>query len=232
VIDPGHGGEDSGTRTFSGNRFEKEYTLDWAKRLGSLLASNGWQVWLTRTNDVDIALSNRVLFAEARKADLFLSLHFNSSSPDHAQSGLETYCLTPCGMRSTVTRSFSDDSSLSFTNNLFDSQNLVLAYRVHRALLQASGTQDRGVRRARFPGVLRNQQRPAILVEGGYLSNPREAERIADPAYRQKLAEGVARALSAECAGASQVTPVASAVTEGLNQSSEASTGRSATTMP
>ena len=66
---------------------------------------------------------------------------------------------------------------------------------MHRALLQVNGRHDRGVRRARFLGVLRGQRCPAVLVEGGYLSNPQEARRIADPAYRQKLAEAVAQAL-------------------------------------
>src|SRR5207249_7814819 len=116
----------------------------------------------------------------------------NSSAPREDQEGLETYCLSPAGMPSTVTRGFPDELALSFPNNNFDSQNLQLAFRVHRALLRVNGFHDRGVRRARFLGVLRWQQRPAILVEGGYLSNPHEAKLISDPAFRQKLAEVVA----------------------------------------
>ena len=196
VIDPGHGGHDSGTKSVLGYQYEKEYTLDWARRLGSLLATNGWQVLLTRNNDTDLSLSNRIAFAEAHKADIFLSLHFNSSAPNDQQAGLETYCLTPTGMPSSVTREFGDDLALAFPNNAFDAQNLQFALQVHRALLQVNGRLDRGVRRARYLSVLRGQNRPAILVEGGYLSNPREARRIADPAYRQKLAEAVAKALA------------------------------------
>jgi N-acetylmuramoyl-L-alanine amidase len=198
VIDPGHGGVDSGTESVLGDRCEKDFTLDWARRLGSMLATNGWQVFLTRTSDVDLSISNRVAFAEAHKADVFLSLHFNSSAPNDQQTGLETYCLTPTGLPSTITRGYSDDAALAFPNNAFDAQNLRLALQVHRALLQINGRHDRGVRRARYLGVLRGQNRPAILVEGGYLSNPGEARRIADPAYRQKLAEAVAKALK-EC---------------------------------
>jgi N-acetylmuramoyl-L-alanine amidase len=137
-----------------------------------------------------------VLFAKERKADLFLSLHFNSAAPNETEAGLETYCLTPAGMPSTVTRGFVDDAALQFPNNAFDAQNLLLACRVHRALLEVNGHSDRGLRRARFPGVLRGQDRPAILIEAGYLSNRREARLIADPNYRQKLAEAVARALN------------------------------------
>lgn len=195
VIDPGHGGADSGAKSVWGSRCEKEFTLDWARRLEPLLATNGWRVFLTRTNDADLSLSNRIAFAEARQAEVFLSLHFNSAAPDEREAGLETYCLTPTGMPSSVTRGYGDDAALAFPNNAFDAENLQLASRVHRALLQVNGRLDRGVRRARYLGVLRGQNRPAILVEGGYLSNLREARRIADPAYRQKLAEAVAQAL-------------------------------------
>ncbi len=195
VIDPGHGGEDAGTRSVLGYGYERDFTLDWARRLAALLSANGWQVFLTRTNDTHLSLSNRIAFAEAHKAGVFVSLHFNSAGSNDRQSGLETYCLTPPGMFSSVTREYTDDPRLSFPNNAFDGQNLQLAFRVHRALLLASGDRDRGVRRARYLSVLRGQNRPAILIEGGYLSNPQEARRIADPAYRQKLAEAVARAL-------------------------------------
>jgi N-acetylmuramoyl-L-alanine amidase len=174
---------------------EKDYTLDWARRVAPLLRANGWTVFLTRTNDTDLALSNRVAFAEQHHADLFVSLHFNSAAPDETQFGLETYCLPPAGMPSGVTRGFSDEIHLTFPNNAFDAQNLELALRVQRGLLAVNGGHDRGVRRARFPGVLRNQHRPAILIEGGYLSNPGEATLIATSGHRQKLAEALALAI-------------------------------------
>ena len=196
VIDPGHGGTDSGAKSVLGYGHEKDFTLDWARRLGPLLATNGWRVFLTRNADVDMPLSNRVAFAEARHADLFLSLHFNSAAPDQHQAGLETYCVTPKGMSSTITRGYEDDPGLSFPNNAFDESNLQLALLTHRALLPVNGRADRGVRRARYLRVLREQKRPAVLIEGGYLSNPREARWISTPAYRQKMAEAVARALT------------------------------------
>lgn len=194
VIDAGHGGINGGTVSINGHA-EKEFTLDWARRLGALLTASGWTVFFTRTNDADVSLANRVAVAEARHADIFVSLHFNSSSPDHRQSGLETYCLTPTGMPSTLTRGYSDLWSDIYPNNAFDEQNLQLAVRLHAALLPASGEEDRGVRRARFMGVLLGQRRPAVLIEGGYLSNAHEAMKIEDGAYRQKLAEAVADAL-------------------------------------
>lgn len=197
VIDPGHGGSNLGTRSVLDGSHEKEFTLDWAKRLAPLLETNGWKVFLTRTSDVDLSLTNRVNFADACKADLFVSLHFNAtpSPTDHDEAGIETFCVTPTGMPSTLTRDYEDDATLVFPNNRFDGENLQYAVQVQRSLLKISGAKDHGVRRARFMTVLRGQNCPAILVEGGYLSNPREARRVAEPAYRQKLAEAVAKAL-------------------------------------
>lgn len=197
VIDPGHGGSNLGTTNIFGGSYEKEFTLDWAKRLAPILATNGWKVFLTRTTDIDVPLTNRVAFADTCKADFFISLHFNagSSSADREEAGLETFCVTPTGMPSTLTRDYEDNTALIFPNNRFDAENLQYAARVQRSILKISGARDRGVRRARFMTVLRGQNRPAILVEGGYLSNLREAKHITDPAYRQKLAEAVATAL-------------------------------------
>lgn len=195
VIDPGHGGANGGTISFGDHRPEKEFTLDWAMRLKPLLETNGWTVFLTRSNDLDIALSNRVAIAENHHADLFLSLHFNSVAPDQKPSGLATFCLTPMGMPSTVTRGFPDVLFQSYPNNYFDVQNVQLAERLQRSLLHATGLEDHGVNRARFIGVLRGQHRPGVLIEAGFLSNPREAKRIEQPEFRQELAEAVANAL-------------------------------------
>jgi N-acetylmuramoyl-L-alanine amidase len=193
VLDAGHGGTDSGTRSAEGD-LEKDYTLDWALRLAKLLRAEGWTVALTRTNDVQMSLAERVAFADRHKADLFLSLHFNATAqPYHA--GIETYCVTPIGMPSNVTRGYEDNATLVFPNNLFDAQNLQLAVNIHRAILKATDGRDRGVRRARFLSVLRAQNRPAVLIEGGYLSNPDEAQLIVSEAYREKLAQAVADAL-------------------------------------
>ncbi|HEX3890649.1 MAG TPA: N-acetylmuramoyl-L-alanine amidase [Verrucomicrobiae bacterium] len=202
VIDPGHGGSNHGTYSVLDGRFEKEFTLDWAKRLKPLLEAEGWEVFLTRTSDVYVTNSDRVVFAGAHHADLFISLHFNSTDQDkktgkrnEKAGGLETYCITPTGMPSTLTRDFGDNWSDILPNNAFDAQNIRLAVRVHSALLHAVGMEDHGVRRSRFDTVLRGQNHPAILVEGGYLSNPAEAKLIESPEYRQKLAEAVAAAL-------------------------------------
>jgi N-acetylmuramoyl-L-alanine amidase len=161
-----------------------------------LLAASGWKVLLTRMNDIDLSLADRVAMANRANADFFLSLHFNSGLPNRDLAGLETYCLTPTGLPSNLVREYDDDAREAHPNNVFDDQNLLLAARLHRSLLRTTGTIDRGVRHARFMAVLRGQNRPAVLIEGGYLSNPAEARRIANPEYRQALAAGVALALA------------------------------------
>jgi N-acetylmuramoyl-L-alanine amidase len=195
VVDPGHGGGNTGARSVFDGKNEKELTLDWALRLHPLLEAGGWRVLLTRTNDVEVPLGERVAFAEQSRADFFLSLHFNATPQGREQTGAETYCVTPKGIPSNLIRDFEDDFSKYYPNNAFDVQNLQYALRLHRALLSVNGHDDRGVRRARFMGVLLGQQRPAVLLEAGYLSSPAEAGRIADPAFRQRLAEAVAQAL-------------------------------------
>jgi len=193
VIDPGHGGDNTGAKSVHNGRLEKEYALDWARRLKPLLEQRGWKVHLTRNSDTPLGLSERVALASNLNPSLFISLHFNASGS--SQSGLETYCLTPAGMPSNLTRDFKDDPLDVQPGNAWDRQNLQYAARLHRSLIQNAGLTDRGVRHARFMTVLRGQRSPAVLIEGGYLTNPAEARLIADPAHRQKLALAVARAL-------------------------------------
>ncbi len=197
VIDPGHGGANFGTRSFDGSLVEKDLTLDWAKRVQQTLrkqASN-WTVLLTRTNDMELTGMQRVAFADAAQADLFISLHFNSVANNADQAGLETYCMTPLGLPSNLTREFEDDLTHVYPNNQFDESNLYHALSLHRTLVGLTGRQDRGLRRARFMTVVREQTRPAVLIEGGYLSNPREARLIATPEFRQRLADAIVAAL-------------------------------------
>ncbi|MFT5490027.1 MAG: N-acetylmuramoyl-L-alanine amidase [Limisphaerales bacterium] len=195
IIDPGHGGGNSGARSIlSSNKFEKEYSLDWARRLKPMLEKKGWKVFLTRDSDISVSLDERVAIAKRRKADLFVSLHFNSSFPKLDPSGIETYCLTPRGLPSTTIRSGKDDVNSSHPNNAHDAANLNLAARIHHSMLSVTGGVDRGVKRARFMTVLQGQAQPAVLIEAGFLSNPDEARLISSPAYREKLAQAVANA--------------------------------------
>ena len=193
VIDPGHGRDNYGTRSSYNSTTEKVYTLDWALRLKPLLEAKGWQVFLTRAGDKNMGLTDRVKFADRVKASLFISLHFNAAA--RGVRGLETYCISPMGMPSHFTRGYPDLKDKLLPNNSYDHANLQLAARVHSSLLGTCGMPDRGIRHVRFMTVLKGQRRPAILVEGGYLSNPTEARLVHTAAYRQKLAEGIANAL-------------------------------------
>lgn len=205
VLDPGHGGSNFGTKSYDGRFYEKDLALDWARRVKIILHTRrpDWTVYLTRTNDSDLSLTQRVAFADSVRADLFVSLHFNAVGSNREESGMETYCATPTGLPSNLVREFEDNPARVSPNNAFDLENFQYALRLHRNLVQYTGRKDRGLRRARFMTVLREQSRPAVLLEGGYLSNPREAKLIYTPEFRQRLAEAVVEGLLSAEGGAS-----------------------------
>ena len=98
-------------------------------------------------------------------------------------------------MPSNLTRNYEDDPKRVFHNNSFDDSNLLLAASLHDSMVRFVGRKDRGIRRARFMTVLQGQQRPAALLEGGFLTDTAEARLIASNDYRQKLAQSIAFAL-------------------------------------
>ena len=197
-LDPGHGGKDSGNRV--GSRFfshsEKTYTLQLAFALRSELEKRGFNVILTRSKDVYVPLAARPALANERGADLFISLHFNASQADPAEvSGPETYCITPVGAKSSNDHGEGGEfGGLADTGatvaNRNESKSLLLAYEMEKSLVQNLRAEDRGVRRARF-AVLRDARMPAILIEGGYMTNPAEGRKIYSPAYRQQMADAI-----------------------------------------
>lgn len=199
VIDPGHGGSDPGSISVLNRKPEKEYTLDIAKRVQSVLTACGMTAILTRTNDARIERTSRVAFAEKVGASLFVSIHLNYYEKSQSISGIETYCITPIGLPSTFNRGFNDDTSIMHPNNNFDSKNIVLAAQIQSALVKKTNSSDRGVKRARFLEVLQNQKCPAVLIEAGFLSSAREAELIDSPRYRQLLAEAIASGIIKFC---------------------------------
>lgn len=188
-IDPGHGGKDPGNRV--GTQFEKEYTLRLARELRDQLTKAGFTVTLTRTGDSFLDLEKRPAIANQRKADLFISVHFNAvANSRNTVRGAETFALTPAGARSTSAPN-SAALATSEPGNRFNSQNMLLACEIQRRLVRELKTTDRGVRRARF-AVLRDAQMPAVLVEAGFLSHPAEGKKIMDSAYRRQMAKAIA----------------------------------------
>ncbi|MGI8604309.1 MAG: N-acetylmuramoyl-L-alanine amidase family protein [Verrucomicrobiales bacterium] len=186
VIDPGHGGHDTGARGTYG--FEKTYTLDVGTRLGRLLQSRGIKVKMTRTSDTYPTLPQRVAMANATPNSIFVSVHFN-----HGQSraeGIETYALAPQGTsRSRKGENVTDDAR--FRGNTRDSENIALATAVHASLLYQLRATDRGVMRDRW-FVLKGVERPGILVECGFISSPGEGGQVNNPQYRERLAIAIA----------------------------------------
>ncbi len=166
IIDPGHGGKDSGAIGIGGAR-EKDVILPIGRKLAQILQQNGIQVILTRDSDYFVTLPGRVLLAERANADVFVSIHANSAGASRPDvNGLEVYYY---------------DSGLD------------LARIVRSSILQSIGTlKDRGVRRARFY-VLRKSSMPSILVETGYMTGREDMARLRTSAYQNQMAEAIAR---------------------------------------
>lgn len=192
VLDPGHGGEDQGARS-RGGMLEKHLTLDVARRIEAMLEENGHRVLLTRRDDRFIPLDQRSAFARANRADLFISVHFNSAQPSTEPAGAETYCLTPAGARSTSDKKgvLTKSDYIPQSANRFDNDNVILAHHIQQSLVARAGAVERGVKRARFE-VLKELNCPGVLVECGFLSSPSEARRISQASYRQQLAAAIA----------------------------------------
>ncbi|HEX8898164.1 MAG TPA: N-acetylmuramoyl-L-alanine amidase, partial [Chthoniobacterales bacterium] len=190
VLDPGHGGYDKGAASSFGN--EKDFALDVARKLRPMLQAKGFKVIMTRENDVFIPLEVRARIANATRDSIFVSIHFNATGSNPNATGFEIFSLTPRGAPST-----NDDSlALHFVNmqagSPMEAQSFELAAVVYHSMcghfLQEF---DRGIKRARF-AVLRRTQIPAILVEGGFLSESTgDAKRIADPEFRKQLADSI-----------------------------------------
>ncbi len=194
MLDPGHGGRDPGNE--DGGEQEKRYTLLLAQQLRAKLQSAGFAVVMTRTRDVFLDVSERASLANRAKADLFISLHFNSiASRAAAAQGIETYCLTPVAAASTHDSARTASSS-KLAGHKTTAESVLLAYQVQKALVRKLGMVDRGVKHARFV-VLRDANMPAILVEGGFMSTRSELKRIMDANFRARTADAIVEAVKA-----------------------------------
>lgn len=192
ILDPGHGGKDSGAANPLGT--EARYNLRLAERVTPMLKAKGFKVLMTRNTDRYLTLQQRVDYANTvRESAIFVSIHFNSGSS--TAWGIETFTLSPPGVAH-YGRGFVPADNQSRTGNQHDSANIALATSVHGSVLRRLGnnTLDRGIKRARF-SVLSGVRHPAILLEGGFMSNPREARMIASEAYQNALANGIVDAI-------------------------------------
>ena len=214
MIDPGHGGKDSGAVGYKKYQ-EKKAVLKISKTLRDLLKKRGYKVYLTRDSDKFIKLSKRTDFANKKNADLFISIHVNASpsSQKLTLKGIETFFLSPAKTekakriaakenKSAVTNlnSMSKNTLLSFLNKTKIVQSNKLAIDIQKGMLakvrkKYKDVRDGGVREAPF-WVLVGAQMPAVLVELGYITNPTEADRIFNPFYQKSLAEGIVNGIN------------------------------------
>ena len=212
VIDPGHGGHDAGTSGPDGLH-EKDVVLDVAKRLGELIQDRlGSEVVFTRTDDTFIPLSRRTDIANEIKADLFLSIHVNSS-PLKGVGGAETYYLNFTTSKSALETAARENAGAD--RNVGELQDLLkkialkdkvdesreFAARIQTSLctLEAKSrgtTRDRGVKKAPFV-VLIGASMPSVLAEVGFITNAHDEAMMRNPEYRQRIAEALYKGLSA-----------------------------------
>jgi N-acetylmuramoyl-L-alanine amidase len=165
VIDPGHGGHDNGGQW--GRVYEKHLALDTSVRLENNLRKMGYQTVLTRRSDYFITLPQRVSMANRYRNAIFVSIHFNYTWKEQV-SGLETFYYSREGQR--------------------------LAHYVQSSLVRKTRTVDRNAKFARFY-VIRNCKLPAILVEGGFVSNEAERTRMKSAYFREAIARGIAEGI-------------------------------------
>jgi N-acetylmuramoyl-L-alanine amidase len=188
MLDPGHGGRDPGNQDRV--QKEKQYTLLLANEIRKKMSKSKVKVVLTRSEDAYIDLDQRPAIAKRQKADLFVSLHFNAVNGNgNGIRGVEVYCMPPPGARATGESADSSDAK-SWQGNANDERNIYLAFQIQKAMVKGLGAEDRGVRRARW-AVLRPAAMPAVLVEGGFMSDPEEGGKIYTSQYRRELAQAV-----------------------------------------
>lgn len=195
VLDPGHGGNDSGATGKRRGVLEKEIVLDIAKRVQSILRGYGVNAYLTRLKDHSMSLDDRVRKINASKADLLVSIHLNSDENTTA-SGVETHIVPPVGYPVTASATVTDRDGVTYPANQHDAANMVLGYTLQKTLMKYTRGDDRGVRRSRFY-VIRNVSCPSALVECGFLSNLIDERNLSTGEYRETLARGLAEAILA-----------------------------------
>ena len=221
VVDAGHGGHDTGTIGPNGLR-EKDLVLDVALRLGKLLDSRmGAEVVYTRDDDTFVPLETRTAIANQQEADLFISIHANSS-PDPSARGVETYYLNFTSSRDALDVAARENAVSE--KSIHELQDLVkkialkekieesheFAADVQQSLYAGLATsrnsslRDRGVKKAPFI-VLIGANMPSILAEISFISNPGDEHKLETPEYRQKIAESLYRGVAKYVGGLSGV---------------------------
>jgi N-acetylmuramoyl-L-alanine amidase len=217
VVDPGHGGDQDGAYSPSGDR-EKDIVLEISRRVAARLRKLGARVVLTRTGDIDVPLVNRATIANALRADIFVSLHLNSmptAEQRRVRRGVETYFLSADATDASAAAVAARENAARMAGETLADQgdpvgfilqdlesaaalteSSRLAYFLHERLVQGTGADDDGVKQAPFY-VLAGARMPAVLLELGFLSHPAESVRLKDAEYQERIAAAVADGIAA-----------------------------------
>lgn len=176
VIDPGHGGDDYGTYSNEKPRQHEKYlAMSTSLMLKDHLEKMGYTVIMTRGSDIGVPLKGRVKIASRERAHLFVSMHYNSA-PSTKASGVEIFYYRPKKVNSR------------------SKESAKIAESVLARVLQSTKAKSRGVKHGNFC-VVRDTTMPAILVEGGFLTNSTELKKVKNPRYQNEVARGVAEGI-------------------------------------
>jgi N-acetylmuramoyl-L-alanine amidase len=188
VLDPGHGGYDKGQVSRYGA--EKDFALDVARKLRAILQAKGLRVIMTREGDYFVPLEVRAKIANSARNSIFVSIHFNASGDDPNATGFEIFSFTPRGAPSTSDGNVNARSFNMQPGSSVDAQSMALSACIYHSVLGHLPEYDRGIKRARF-AVLRLTTVPAVLIEGGFLTERGESKLISDKDWRAKLAGAI-----------------------------------------
>src|SRR5437867_9998468 len=188
VLDPGHGGHDKGQVSRYG--CEKDFALDVARKLRPILQAKGMRVIMTREGDYFVPLEVRAQIANRTRDAIFVSIHFNATNDDPNATGFEIFSFTPRGAPSTSDGTAAASSVNVQPGSSVDAQSLALSACVYHSLIGHIPEYDRGIKRARF-AVLRLTKVPAVLIEGGFLTERGESKLISNKDWRAKLAGAI-----------------------------------------
>lgn len=177
VIDPGHGGRDLGTRSKMPFCEEKRICLQTSRLVRQYLDQLGYHVVMTRDNDIFVPLSRRTEIAQQASSAIFVSIHFNSAKNATAQ-GIEIF--------------FCDSKE----HKIKTSASKRLAETILPRVIRRTSAVSRGVKRGNYY-VIRETEMPAVLIEGGFISNPLERSQLKTREYQEKIARGIADGIDA-----------------------------------
>lgn len=176
VLDAGHGGEDFGTQSTTKPKFhEKNLNMSTAQLVKNFLEQFGYSVILTRSDDKYIALDQRSLFANEKNSQIFVSIHFNSA-PSKDAEGIEVFYYNQA------------------SDKMRSSQSKMLAEAILDQTIKNTGAKSRGVKHGNY-AVIRETKMPAALIEGGFLTNDEEMEKIKNASYLKSLSLGIAKGI-------------------------------------